>query len=231
MDLTCFNWIQLIKKSELPANAKLISFYLSTFMNAEQDIAWPSQSRIAGETGISEPTVRKYLALLAEKQWLIIKKNGHILSDGRQNYHHNEYLINIPEQRVRALLSDMSRGKTGDEQRVNSQRAEGKELTTNNNRNNNRSNNRYKSEKPHEVLSSPPVKQCPVTEIINLYHEVLPFLPQCKKITSARRAAIRQRHFEDMERSLEIWRDYFEFVKDSDFLTGKTTPSNSDRRP
>ena len=158
MDLSCFNWIQLIKKSDLPSNAKLISFYLATFMNLEHDIAWPAQSRISRETGLTEPTVRKYLKILEENDWLIIKKKSHNINTGMQNYLHNEYLINIPQkvitllyeqisqktgndQRVNSLPPGQSRGKTGDEQRVNSQRAEGKEFTTNNNINNNINNN------------------------------------------------------------------------------------------
>lgn len=143
MDLTCFNWIQLIKKTDLPSNAKLLAFYLSTFMNAEHDIAWPSQSRISSETGLTEPTVRKYLKFLDEKGWLVTRKKARVISSGSQNYHHNEYLINIPEQRVSSLLSDMSRGKIDTDQRVNSQRSEGKELTTNNNRITSNNNRRF----------------------------------------------------------------------------------------
>ena len=133
IDLTCFNWIQVIKKTDLPANAKLVCFYLSTFMNAENDIAWPAQSRIAHETGLSEPTVRKWLQFLNDKGWLITRKKARVLSSGSQNYHHNEYMITIPEQRVNDLLLGQSRGKINSEQRVNESRAEGKQFTTNNN--------------------------------------------------------------------------------------------------
>lgn len=140
LDQSCFSWVQLIKKSDLPSNSKLLAFYLSTYMNSENSIAWPSQSKISSETGLTEPTVRKYLKVLEFDEWLIIKKRSRSVSSGAQNYAHNVYKINIP-QRVISLLSDMSRGKTGDEQRVNSQLAEGKELTTNNNVNNNVNNN------------------------------------------------------------------------------------------
>ena len=148
IDLTCFNWVQLIKKADLPSNAKLLAFYLSTFMNAEHDIAWPSQSRISNETGLSEPTVRKWLQYLNENGWLVTRRKARVISTGSQNYHHNEYLINIPEQRVNDLLSDMSRGKNGSDQRVNESRAEGKQLTTNNNVNNNVNNKDLMSGKP-----------------------------------------------------------------------------------
>lgn len=137
MDLTYFSWVQLIKKTAMPANAKLVAFYLSTFMNAEHNIAWPSQERISSETGLTKPTVRKYLNWLAENEWLIINKKAHPIMNDDQYYFHNEYLINIPEQRVSSLLSDMTRGKTGDDQRENSQRSEGKELSPNRQYNNN----------------------------------------------------------------------------------------------
>jgi len=150
IDLTCFNWVQLIKKSKLPSNAKLLGFYLATFMNAEHNIAWPAQSRIAHETGLTEPTVRKYLQLLEENGWLIIKKNVHHVSTGKQNYLHNEYLINIP-QGVISLLSDMSRGKNDNEQGVNSSLAGGKEFTTNNNRITKNNNGRFTPPTQEEI--------------------------------------------------------------------------------
>lgn len=138
MDLTYFNWIQLIKKAPLPSQAKLIAFYLSTFMNAEHDIAWPAQSRISQETGLSEPTVRKYLQVLESNNWLISRKKVRAISHGAQNYYHNEYLINVPEQRVRALLSDIEQRiislPSGGEQRVKQKGAEGNGVTPNNNR-------------------------------------------------------------------------------------------------
>lgn len=142
MDLTCFNWIQIIKKTDLPSNAKLVCFYLSTFMNAEHDIAWPSQSRIAAETGLSKPTVNKWLQYLDKTGWLVTKKKFRAVSSGNQNYHHNEYMVSIPKHRLNELTAGHSTGKTVEEQRLNESGAEVKPFNTNNNINNNSNNNK-----------------------------------------------------------------------------------------
>jgi hypothetical protein len=67
---------------------------------------------------------------------------------------------------------------------------------------------------------------CPHEEIIALYHEML---PTCKRIllwTESRKANLRQRWREYPE--MNLWRQYFEIVARSKFLTGQTT--NKDGR-
>ena len=140
LDKTCFSWVQVVKKSDMPANAKYLCLYLSTFMNLEHNVAWPSQNRISHETGMSKPTIRKWLDYLNQEGWLITRKKAHCVDQGTQNYHHNEYIIDIP-QRVSDLLSGVAEGKLEREQRVKKGVAEGKQFTPNNNRNNNNNNN------------------------------------------------------------------------------------------
>jgi len=131
----CFNWSELVLASDLPSNAKFLALYLSTYMNQKNNIAWPSQARISRETGLTKPTIRKYLAILEQNEWLETRKNIHIVSTDRQGYLHNEYHIRIPnciKQGVTCLPPGTSRGKTDSEQGAISQRAGGKELTPNN---------------------------------------------------------------------------------------------------
>jgi len=111
-------------------------------MNAEHDIAWPSQSRIASETGLSKPTVIKWLHHLNDLGWLITNKKFRVVSSGGQNYHHNEYMVSIPDQRLNELTAGNSTGKTVDKQRLNESVAEVKPFNTNNNINNNSNNNK-----------------------------------------------------------------------------------------
>jgi Helix-turn-helix domain len=40
-------------------------------MNSQNDMAWPSVSRIAGECGLSEQCVRKHLKILCAEGWLV----------------------------------------------------------------------------------------------------------------------------------------------------------------
>jgi len=99
IDITIFNWIQVVKKySNLPQQARHLCHYLSTFMNAEQNIAWPSQARIVAETGMSKATVNRYLKLLEGEHW-IIRESGNSQKTTR-------YMVDIPNSLRQRLLED-----------------------------------------------------------------------------------------------------------------------------
>lgn len=67
---------------------------------------------------------------------------------------------------------------------------------------------------------------CPVAQIVELYHEVLPELPECRKITPGRRSAIQQRWREDLT-DLDDWRMFFsDYVRPSGFLMGRSAGTN-----
>lgn len=70
----------------------------------------------------------------------------------------------------------------------------------------------------------------PYQAIVNLYHETLPTLPQCKTLTPKRKGQIRQRHMNGMDKNLDNWRAFFEAVGRSPFLMGNTQPFG-DRKP
>lgn len=72
-------------------------------------------------------------------------------------------------------------------------------------------------------------KTCPFSDIVNLYHEKLPELPRCVKLTDARKGMIRQRWLQDLD-CLEEWEKYFEIVRKSNFLMGRVKPREG-RRP
>lgn len=64
-------------------------------------------------------------------------------------------------------------------------------------------------------------RSCPVTRIVALYHECLPNNPSVEKVTDARAGYIRQRWLDDLP-TLDAWKNYFEYVGKSAFLTGRT---------
>lgn len=131
IDMTCFNWIKLVQKSELPSQAKYLAHYLSTYMNQNQDVAWPSQSRIQGETGLSHSTVLKYLNVLENNNWLI-RERGNSTTNTR-------YMINVPMDT--ALHTIGLGGRSRDNlRRSTDDLGVGRETTTNNNINNKRIN-------------------------------------------------------------------------------------------
>ena len=64
------DWLNTVWSTDLPANSKLIACNLRRYMNSQNDMAWPSVPRIAGECGLSEQCVRKHLKILCEDGWL-----------------------------------------------------------------------------------------------------------------------------------------------------------------
>lgn len=81
---------------------------------------------------------------------------------------------------------------------------------------------------PTEIVdaeaSTATLDRVPYQKIIDLYHEVLPELRPVIKINSTRQANIRQRWKNDLP-DLDEWRKYFEHVRRSPFLMGKSPPS------
>lgn len=72
------------------------------------------------------------------------------------------------------------------------------------------------------AAGKPAASHCPHTEIVALYHELLPSLTRVRDWTPERQAFLRKRWTEKTERqSLDWWRTFFEYVGRSDFLTGR----------
>ncbi|RLA93087.1 MAG: hypothetical protein DRG83_21535, partial [Deltaproteobacteria bacterium] len=71
---------------------------------------------------------------------------------------------------------------------------------------------------------------CPHKEIIELYHEILPELPRVMGWKGTREQYLRTRWREDPQRQdLGWWREFFQKVRESDFLMGRVPPRNGDR--
>lgn len=65
---------------------------------------------------------------------------------------------------------------------------------------------------------------CPHQKIIDAYHEKLPMLPRIKDWSDGRRAKLKTRWSENKDRqNIEWWSGLFEYISNSDFLTGKKT--------
>ena len=71
-------------------------------------------------------------------------------------------------------------------------------------------------------------KNVPFSDILNLYHKKLPELPRIVKLTDSRKSHIRQRWLQDLG-DLEEWGKYFDIVRKSNFLMGKS--KSKDGRP
>lgn len=102
-----YNWRILIFKSELPPNSKYVGCYLSTYMNEHGDNCYPSIKRICHETGLSKPTVIKYIQVMRDNGWLETAKKGF---DG-QAWAHNQYYPSVPEKVVKEIYHVDEGGK------------------------------------------------------------------------------------------------------------------------
>lgn len=82
------------------------------------------------------------------------------------------------------------------------------------------------SPSPSEVINTlvPSVREVvPVQEIAELFNKSFPELPQVQKLSDARRKAVRQRWLQNPElQTLESWERFFGYVRQSDFLMGRT---------
>jgi hypothetical protein len=71
---------------------------------------------------------------------------------------------------------------------------------------------------------------CPHQEIIAAYHEILPASPMIRDWTQTRAEHLRCRWNEDQKRqNLDWWKRFFEYVSQSEFLTGRVNSRN--RKP
>jgi uncharacterized protein YdaU (DUF1376 family) len=119
---------------------------------------------------------------------------------------------------------------TGVEQVLDSS-ATGEQLTTNQ-----LTNNQSKVAKATPDLGKPKsVPSAPIQEIVELYNTILPELPQTVVVNDSRKRAIAARWREvvtadklDRQGGLEFFKWYFEMVKTSKFLTGKSKDWKAD---
>jgi len=86
---------------------------------------------------------------------------------------------------------------------------------------------------PSELVPQGGAPDCPHAEIVDLYHDCCPTLPRCMVLSPKRQGLIRQRWREvwadlkfDKVGMLQWFREFFENVQRSDFLTGR---AKSDR--
>ena len=92
-----------------------------------------------------------------------------------------------------------------------------------------------KNQEPININTmSPPAtpKADPVQyeEILNLYHQILPMCPKVVMLTTKRKGQIAARWKSGNLPDLETWKEYFDFVSQSDWLTGAVDTSPGRRR-
>lgn len=99
---------------------------------------------------------------------------------------------------------------------------------TNQNKDKNQDQNQIISSLQEDVVSEtnnitqPDKLNCPQEDIVKLYHTILSMCPPVRIWNKTRQSYLRQRWNEhEKHQNLEWWENYFNYVKQSDFLIGK----------
>ncbi len=155
MRLNCFNWIKLVQQSDLPSNARYLCHYLATYMNANQDMAWPSLSRIETETGLGHATILRHLKLLSDRGWLVRHSGNTVESTRYEVSVPASVQIDLTRELVEGRSTTDPRRSTTDQARSTMDPGVGPPRTPNNNSNNN--NTKDVTEKASVKRFTPPL--------------------------------------------------------------------------
>lgn len=89
-------------------------------------------------------------------------------------------------------------------------------------------NNQEPINKEIKITSSEKTK-CPHEDIVNLYHEILPELSKVKVWSSKRQSYLRTVwNGNESRQNLDYWRRFFSYVKQSNFLMGRSNDFKAD---
>lgn len=96
------DWQECIWQSDLPPFSKYLAVYLRSYMNAKQDLAWPSYNRIIQDTKLSRASIAKYLSVLEKAGW--------IERDSGTHYRSTKYKATFPQEITDALEGSTPHG-------------------------------------------------------------------------------------------------------------------------
>ncbi len=132
-----YNWLELMKKSDLSSTSKLVAYCIGSYMNSSTNIAWPSQKKIAEDTSLSVRTVVNSINNLVACGWFKVSKNNSKSSSNGGLQYNNSYTSSIPDKVVQEIHYFTKGGESDDKGGAGAALEGVQELHTNNNVNNN----------------------------------------------------------------------------------------------
>jgi hypothetical protein len=208
---------------QMPPTQKAVLVSLADNAN-DQGECWPSIDTIGKRTCLHRASVIRAIAAL--------EALGHVVAD-RSNGRRTRYLIKPNLDLFGAAKPvaqrNQSQKATGSTQRLDQSQSATKPVAQSDTNRKEPSRTKEQEQKITNpaglvVPGKPGMPSCPQSEIVALYHELLPSLTRVKEWTPERQAFLRKRWNESSERqNLDWWRGFFGYVAASDFLTGKTT--------
>lgn len=198
---------------------------------------FPSRDEISARSGVHVANVSAATTALERLGWVTKAGKGGFSKA-------NHYTIHVPETLAQqatvaesATVAQQARGM-----RVADQATVAQQATVAESASSTLAQQARGKEQTSEQTSSTPadagVATCPVDEIIDLYHCLLPNNPRSKVSGKARTAAIKARWkeaakltckpfgYSSRSEGLNAWRQFFEVCAESDFLTGKVPGTN-----
>jgi len=202
-------WIDLI----LGANHKKAKFMIKhRLVEVDRGQQARSEITLSKEWGWSRDKVRRFLKLL-ESDGMVIQQKTNVTTlltiCNYEGFQSGATPSNTPDD----TPDDTAVDTPTRQQSIHKQECN-KEKKVKNEKNYNLSSNNDESKK---------VDNCPHDSIAKLYMEILPELPRVAKLTDKRKKMLGATWKSDERfRNREFWTNYFETIKKSDFLMGKT---------
>jgi hypothetical protein len=97
------DWMNTIWETNLPSNAKLVAANLRRYMNAKNDMAWPSIARVAGECGLCQRSVQGALKILCSDGWLVQSGQSKL----KTNVYQAAFPKSMPDPRITCTPQEM----------------------------------------------------------------------------------------------------------------------------
>ena len=202
----------VLDDTSLSHGAKAMALFLHTYMNDQNDMAWPSIETICLRFSLSNKTAIKHLSELVNNGYLNKKKRFGTSC---------QYSVDYPSSVISPLLENVHHSSVDST------------LTVVENLHTNKQENKQENKQPlgENVVSTHGNGQVPIKQIIdkwNLFAEQQS-LPQVVKITTALKGQIRQR-WKDIP-DLQKWDNFFSAIECSDFLSGRAPPGYNRTKP
>jgi hypothetical protein len=217
-----FDAIRWALRQELPTSEKLVLVALADCHNGKTNRCNPAMQTIAKTAGITRRGAINIIQRLEQR--------GTIQVEHSPGWRPNNYLLTVNSVHSNTVNEDHGLNqrtvndvpKTVNQSVENSERGSHEPGRT--------TNEPVKDRQPSVVHGGKP-PACPHQEIISLYHATLPMCPEVRVWNDKRKRYLQARWKEERERqSPDWWRHFFEYVGQSQFLTGKVNGS-ADRTP
>ncbi len=205
----------------------LVMLKLADFANDAGSNIYPSMSTMARYVRLTEKQTRRIIHELIDSNWLSVVGNV----NGGSHTQTRQYQMNVerltpppdgsrtpPKEGSREGLTPPAHGRPPLPPVSLTPPAHGSQSIKN-------QKIKHICRQPEGVVTSLPsgIPPCPVDKIVEIYHEVLPELPPVRMMTDQRRKHLQARWREEPRRqNLDWWRKYFQAIRTSDFLMGKT---------